>query len=74
MAALEAAKAEALASMESLEKNKAAVQHDIEKRDVAILRMNRAGQKPPDIARDLSLPISTVRQAIKNAIVRSNRG
>lgn len=71
-AAIDAARAEALAAIEGVTKSLQAADDFRARRDAAILKMSRAGESIPNISRDLNnLPPSTVRHAIKSAVVRS---
>lgn len=70
-AAILAAKAEALASIEQIRQTEATLSDLRAQRDAAIHRMNRAGSAVPEISRELDYPPSTVRQSIRMAIVRA---
>jgi hypothetical protein len=73
-AAIASARADALAEIDQIEKAEKVVGRHRAARDAAIHKMNKAGRSVPDISRDLKLPASTIRQAIKNHIVRSAAG
>ena len=70
-AAIAAAKAEAEAEIKRLSQIDQEADATRARRDAAIRKMNDAGRPVADIARDLKLPVSTVRQSIKMAIVRA---
>jgi DNA-directed RNA polymerase specialized sigma24 family protein len=70
-AAIAEARADALTAMERVAKAAQAADAARAQRDDAIRKMHDHGRSHPDIGRDLNLPVSTVRQSIKSAIVRS---
>jgi DNA-binding NarL/FixJ family response regulator len=72
-AAIAAAKAEAQAAMQKLTQAEQAANAARAERDAAILKMFNAGRLDADIARDLDIPKSTVRQARRMALVRSTQ-
>lgn len=70
-AAIAAAKTKAQAAMERIAKAERDADAGREERNAAIHEMHEAGRSIPDIGRDLDIPVSTVRQAIRMAIVRA---
>lgn len=73
-AAIAAAKAAAIAGMQKIANGEKLAAEGRGERDVAILAMFEAGRTDADIARDLDIPKSTVRQARRTGqILRSRR-
>lgn len=70
-AAIAAAKAEAQAAMQKLTQAEQMANTARAERDAAIQKMFKAGRLDADIARDLGIPKSTVRQARRMALARS---
>jgi DNA-binding NarL/FixJ family response regulator len=71
-AAIAEAKVEALAAIDGVTKSLQAADKFRAQRDAAILKMHQAGESIPDISRDLGFPASTIRHAIRSALVRAS--